>query len=369
MRYLSFFFFIALLSVFTVVHAQKVQTADSIIYRDAAQLAVYGKAHADDVPRYRRLPAAMDTVVREPLRRLGCNSAGLYVRFCTDAPDIYVRWSNTGYTMSHMTNCGVGGLDLYALIDGSWLFVGSAFDRCDADHTEHERCIVANMEPMKREYMLYLSLYDEVKTLEIGVAEDYVVEPSTLNSPRSESPVVMYGTSILQGGCASRPGMAHTNIIARRLDRTVINLGFSGNAFLDYDIARLMASVAQPSVFVLDYVPNAKVDTIALKGETFYRILRKAHPEVPIVFVEDPQFAHSVVNNKVADEIASRNRAQHELYERLLRDGERNIYYVGSEGMTEQEDFVDGTHFTDLGMTHYADHLTPILKGILSAEK
>ena len=336
---------------------------DAVKYTDASAFPVFGKAYSDEGPRYRRFPQILEGVVREPLWNLSTNSSGLYIRFRSNAPAIYAQWTNTGYHMPHMTDCGVGGLDLYAYLDGEWKFVGSGFNW--GGGKEHKRKMVANMDPAEREYMLYLSLYDEVKTLELGVPEGYTLEQPVLESPRADAPVVMYGTSILQGGCANRPGMAHTNIIGRRLDRTVINLGFSGNAFLDLEVAQLMAGVENPAAFVLDYVPNASPDKIEARGESFYRILREKHPTVPIIFVEDPLFPHSVVDKAMAEEIRSKNAAQKALFEQLTAAGEKNIYYLPARGMTQPEDFVDGVHLTDLGMVHYADHITPLLKKVL----
>lgn len=333
-----------------------------IVYTDASTLPLYGKAAPTE--GYRRLPAALEGVVRDGVWMLGRNSAGLYVRFRTDAPEIHARWSNTGYHMPHMTDCGTGGLDLYVFLDGKWQFLKSGFE-WGAIKKDHTARLIGNMQPGMREYMLYLGLYDEIKTLELGVPEGYALYEPQLKSPVSERPVVMYGTSILQGGCASRPGMAHTNILARRLDRTVINLGFSGNAHLDYEIATLMASVPDPSVFVLDYVPNAADSLIREKGEKFFRILRDAHPDVPIIFVEDPHFAHTLLDQAIAAEVSGRNAAQKALYEHLVAAGEKNLFYVPSFEMTRQEDFVDGIHFTDLGMTHYADLMEPVLREAL----
>ncbi len=337
---------------------------DGYKYMDASVFPVYGKAHQEEGPRYRRLPERLNGVVREPVWRLGTNSSGLYIRFRSDAPSLYAKWTNTAYHMPHMTDCGVGGLDLYTWVDGKWCFVGSGFE-WGAIKADHKRKLVSSMEPVEREYMLYLSLYDEVKTLEIGVPEGYTLEQPVLNSPVSDSPIVMYGTSILQGGCASRPGMAHTNILARRLNRTVINLGFSGNAFLDFEIAELMADVQNPAIYVLDYVPNAKPDRINEKGEKFYRILRDKHPETPIIFVEDPLFPHGIVDKAIAEEIRGKNEAQKALFEKLKAAGEKNIYYVPAQGMTDPEDFVDGIHFTDRGMTHYAEHIAPLMESLL----
>ena len=367
MKIKSFLFFLAFFVCCAVVSAQdaKTQPKDEIVYQDASAFPVYGKAYEDAGPRYRRFPESLHGVVRDTLWGLSCNSAGLYIRFRTNAPEIHAKWTNTGYTMPHMTLCGVGGLDLYPYLGEEWRFVGSAFDWNDTNITEHHRKVVGHMEPQMREYMLYLSLYDEVKSLELGVPQGYTIEQPVIASPRNDAPIVMYGTSILQGGCASRPGMAHTNILARRFDRTVINLGFSGNAFLDLDVARLMAKVESPAVFVLDYVPNASANRIRDNGEKFFRILRDSHPNVPVIFVEEPQFAHGVVNQSTAEEVRSRNEAQSALFQSLLSAGETNIYYVHSQNMNTSEDFVDGVHFTDLGMTHYADCLTPILKEAL----
>ena len=100
--------------------------------------------------------------------------------------------------------------------------------------------------------MLYLSLYNGISSLEIGVDEGAVIEAPSIDSPRSDRPIVMYGTSILQGGCASRPGMAFTAILGRKLDREIINLGFSGNAWLDYEIAEYITRAQNPALIVLD---------------------------------------------------------------------------------------------------------------------
>ena len=355
----------ALATGFFLLFSLVLEAQESVEYMPSTLFPVYGQAfEASDEHPYRRLPESLQEVVREPLWSLGCNSSGLYVRFRSDAPEIHARWENNGNHMPHMTDCGTGGLDLYALISDEWTYVGSGFN-WGASSPSHERRLVGNMEPVMREYMLYLSLYDEVKTLEIGVPKGYTLSKPLCESPRSDRTIVMYGTSILQGGCASRPGMAFTNILSRKFDRTVINLGFSGNAHLDYEIARLMASVPDPSVFVLDYVPNASEGQIEERGETFFRILREAHPDVPVIFVEDPHFSHSVLDQAVAAEVSGRNAAQKALYERLVAAGEKRLFYVYSFGMTQQEDFVDGVHFTDRGMTHYADLLEPFLREAL----
>lgn len=379
--------------------AQTSNPAPATVYYDAAFFPLYGKAETDNLQasaasalsvtpgvlsplpdtcktasqttRYRRLPQRLHGVSRDAVWNLGCNSAGLYIRFRTNSSCIYARWESEGpVNMNHMTMTGIRGLDLYVLEDGKWNFLGSGRPRSTADRYTQAR-IVSHMEPQMREYMLYLSLYDGIKSLALGVDETaQILLPEAL-TPSAGNPVVFYGTSILQGGCANRPGMAFTNIIARRLNRETINLGFSGNAFLDMEIAQLMASVKNPAVYVFDYVPNASPKMIKENGEAFFRVIRDAHPDVPIIFVEDPIFPHSRLDKDMHEEVTTKNIEQKALYERLKKQGEKKIYYLPAEGMIgdDYEATVDGCHFTDLGMMRYTEHMMPVLKKALKASK
>lgn len=357
--------FIAFLAVaFAMAILSGSASAQNVVYTDASVFPLYGKISEQTNERYERLPSSLEGVSREPVWYLGRHSAGLFIRFRSNSTSIHARWESTfNNTMTHMTDTGTKGLDLYALVDGEWRHVCSA----QPQGKKSERCIIANMDPVEREYMLYLSLYDGVKSLEIGVDEGSMLDLPAVNRPSREKPVVMYGTSILQGGCANRPGMAHTNIIGRRLDREVINLGFSGNALLDMEIAELMASVEDPGLYVLDYVPNASADAIDEVGEQFFRIIRDAHPEVPVVFIEDVIFPHTIFDNKILEEVTKKNVAQKRLFKKLKKSGEKRIYYISAEGMIgdDGEATVDAIHFTDLGAMRYVDHVLPVIKRAL----
>ncbi len=376
------------------------QSASSATFYDAAFFPLYGKAETDDLnasassalsitpgvlsplpdscrtasqtTRYRRLPQRLKGVSRDAVWRLGCNSAGLYIRFRSNSSAIYARWESEGpKLMNHMTMTGIRGLDLYVLEDGEWNFLGSGRPK-NATEAYTEACIIGNMEPLMREYMLYLSLYDGVKSLAIGVDGSAQILLPEAETPSAESPVVFYGTSILQGGCANRPGMAFTNIISRRIGRECINLGFSGNALLDMEIAELMAAVENPAVYVFDYVPNASAQMIQEHGEEFFRIVRDAHPDVPIIFVENPIFPHARLDREMNEKITNKNIQQRALYERLKKSGEKKLFYLPAEGMIgeDYEATVDGVHFTDVGMLRYTDHIMPLLcKAIKSSKR
>ena len=349
---------LALISVCARVSAQ------NVVYKDASAFPVYGKVADKTGMRYERLPSELQGVSRDAVWYLGRHSAGLFIRFRSNSTSIHARWESTfDNSMTHMTDTGTKGLDLYAIVDGEWRHVCSA----QPQGKKSERKIIANMDPVEREYMLYLSLYDGVSSLEIGVDEGATLDLPAVDRPSREKPVVMYGTSILQGGCANRPGMAHTNIISRRLDREVINLGFSGNALLDMEIAHLMAGVEDPGLFVLDYAPNAYAHLIDESGEAFCRVIRDAHPDVPVIFIEDVIFPHTIYDKAIREEVTKKNEAQKRLFDKLKKSGERKIYYIRAEGMIgdDGEATVDGIHFTDLGAMRYVDHVLPTIRKAL----
>ena len=339
--------------------------AQNFVYTDAAELPLYGKISEETNSRYERLPSRLEGVSRKEVWKRGRCSSGLYVRFRSDASAISVKWQSTfDAEQNHMTDTGTRGLDLYAFADGEWKAVAPVRP---TKKGPNEWTVIRNMEPVEREYMLYLSLYDGVETLEIGVNEGAYVKQPALASPSVEKPIVMYGTSILQGGCASRPGMCYTNIISRRLDRLVYNLGFSGNARLDMEIAELMASVEDPGAFVIDCVPNSTEQMINERGEAFFRVLRDAHPDVPVIFVEDPVFPRSAFDVKLAEEVVGRNVAWTNLFKKLKKSGEKKIYYVSAKDMLghDGEATSDGSHFTDLGNMRYVENIMPIFKKAL----
>lgn len=335
-----------------------------LVYHNADAFPLLGKSTERTLTRYERLPDTLQHISRPPLWELGRNSAGLAVRFRSNSMTIAARWTVRGnVSMNHMTPTGIKGLDLYCLTaDGKWIFAGSGRPQGQVNKS----VIVTNMLPADREYLLYLPLYDGVTSLEIGVDSLSMIGMPEVNLPLCSKPLVFYGSSILQGGCASRPGMAHTNILERWLNRECINLGFSGNALLDLEIAEVMAAV-DASVFILDFAPNATVQQMRERAVSFYSIIRARHPDTPILFVEDPLFTHSPFDTKIAREIKEKNEMLCSIFRELKQRGERHIYYLSSKDIIghDGEATVDGIHFTDLGFMRYAKVLHPLLERLM----
>lgn len=331
-----------------------------IVYHDASQFALLGRATNSTQTRYERLPDSLQSKVRPVLWNLGQNTAGLAVRFRTNSTTVSAQWTvRFDNVMNHMALTGIKGLDLYCLEDTVWRFAGVG----RPSGKENKATLVAHMESKMREFLLYLPLYDGITDLQIGVDSLSEILLPAINLPVREKPIVFYGTSILQGGCATRPGMAHTNILSRWLNRETINLGFSGNGLLDVEIAEIMAHI-DASVYVLDFVPNCQAARIDSLAERFYKVIRERQPYTPILFVENPVYPYSFYNKQVADDIASRNESINRIFHLLKEKGDKNIWLLKSENMIghDGEATVDGEHFTDLGFMRYAEFLYPILQ-------
>lgn len=352
----------AIILCFSFAYAEAGQP-DTLTYVNASALELIGKGFSDTESLYDRLPASLKDKTRPPVWSLSKNSSGLAIRFRTGSRVIAAKWELTGdVVMNHFAPTGIKGVDLYCLEKGKWQFVNSGRPggkACSA-------VIVHHLEGKEKEYMLYLPLYDGVSNVEIGVEPKASVARPAVDSPRKAKPVVVYGTSITQGGCASRVGMSYTNQLSRMLDRQFINLGFSGNGQLDLEVAEAMATI-DASCFVIDCLPNVNPAQMKEKYLRFFEIIRGKNPEAPILLVENLHYTHGTFNPKVSALIAEKNALLTGYYKDLKKKGDRNIFYLRADGLIgdDLEGTVDGVHLTDLGFKRLAENMYPVLKKIV----
>lgn len=356
--------------------ATKSHTIDSLRSVNALDLRVINKGWTDTSGPYQRLPAFMQDSVRPNLWERSQCSSGIGVRFATNSTTIGVRYTLKWNThMVHMADTGLKGTDLY-IYDGSadfpgdsgWRHVNTNRPHSSEGSATNEAIYVENMDTTMKEFLINLPLYDGVERLEVLVDSGAVVTTgdSALIDPRLK--IVAYGTSILQGGCASRPGMASTNILSRRLNCEVVNIGISGEGKMDFPMARLLATVDDADMFLIDPVPNCtemQCDTLTYD---FIKILRSLRPDIPIVMLEGPMYPYSRYNSFYGNYLPRKNAAFRRNYERLKAENPANLYYVDSVNLDGVEDdgTVDGIHLTDLGFKYYADKLYPVLKPLLT---
>ena len=339
-------------------------------YTDARALTIIGKGWAETSGDYQRMPAYMQDSCRDNQWWLYCHSAGVAIRFATNSTRIAGQWNLiNNFHMQHMAMTGIKGVDLYRLNGkGKWEYVNTARPQeknLVADSVQ-SKMFVERMDGEWHEYMFYLPLYDGINWFEVGVDSTAQISKPRVDLPRKPR-IVFYGTSIMQGGCASRPGMVATSIIERDLNRECINLGTSGEGKMDLPIARVMATIDDVACYVIDPVPNCTAGMCDTLTYDFISTLHTLRPEVPIVMVEGIRYPYCSQDTFYARYLVEKNMHWRRNYKQLKKDGVRNLYYVTWDGLTgrDEEGTVDGIHLTDLGFRAYADMLEPLLKKII----
>ena len=335
---------------------------DAIDWYDLKELGVEGKGWSDTKKYFDRLPSKAEGIVRKPVWEYSRDSAGMCFRFISNSPNIYVRYKlyREELSLSHMPATGVSGLDLYAQ-DGQGIDRWVGVVRPEGQSVD--ATIARGLSPGSRRYTLYLPLRNGIEALEVGVLKEKAFQAV---SPRKEKPIVFYGTSIIHGACASRPGMAFPAILGRRLNRPTINLGFAGNGRMEIEVASLLAEL-DPCVYVIDCLPNMNEKVVAERTVPLVKKLRESRSETPILLVEDRSFTNTRFFSQKRTHHEKSRTALKNAFRTLQNSGVSNIFYLDGDALLGQdgEAATDGSHPSDLGMVRYADAYEPVLRTIL----
>ncbi|WP_266202451.1 SGNH/GDSL hydrolase family protein [Pontibacter kalidii] len=337
--------------------------AQSTVYTSATELTLVGKImptpqvyHRVDTAAYPGMPKAVN--------RLLTNSAGLAIAFKTNSTSISAKWCTGPRTaLSNMTAIAYEGLDLYIKKDGRWQFAGVG--RPDGDCTEYT--LVRNMAEGEKECLLYLPLYDEATNLEIGVAEGASIQP--LPDP-FEKRILMYGSSILQGASASRPGMAYPARLSRDTGLNFLNLGLSGSAKMEKAVADMITTV-EADAFVLDCVPNSSPEEIRERTAYLVNTIRQHHPKAPILVIPSTVRENGAFDQVIGNRVKAQNKQIEEEVNKLLRSGVKDLYLLSYKKQLgdDHEGTVDGSHPNDLGFDRMLLQLKPQIVSILKKYK
>jgi lysophospholipase L1-like esterase len=333
-----------------------------------------GKAwqSADSANYYNRLPAAAEKEVRKEVWNLAKQTAGEYLDFNTTAQKIVIKYQISGSkSLDNMPTLGVSGVDLYVQdIQNKWHWIKAAYSYRDTVTYSYENFDRA----LKiKKFRLYLPLYNSPKWLKIGVAAnaDFKVEEAN-----EKLPLIFYGTSIMQGASASRPGMAWLNILGRKLDQPVINLGFSGNGRLEAPLIDLM-NETDAKLFVLDCQPNLTdkkvypAEEIEKRITSSIQILKAKHPKIPILLVEHSSGLPRVnLDTALTGRYIWTSQILNNTYQKLQKSGIKNLYILTAKeiGFTD-DSTIDGTHPNDFGMMQYANAYEKIIRKILATKR
>jgi GDSL-like Lipase/Acylhydrolase family/N-terminus of Esterase_SGNH_hydro-type len=324
---------------------------------DVAGLPWFQENHGE----FWRLPARSQDTFPKEVWNLALDPTGGRIRFRTDSSTVALRleWPHPP-GMRNMHSFGQSGVDLYVR-NTYW---GTAVpDKDAAVGKVYEHVYFRDQPRVMREITIYLALYSPVKVLEIGLDKDAALELAT---PFAVAlPVVFYGTSITQGGCASRPGMSYQAILGRRLNLNHINLGFSGNGKGEAGVARAVAGI-DAAAFVLDFAQNNDgVDSLAQVYDPFIGILRERHPDTPIVSITPIYAASEATGSQRNEQMRALIR---KVVSRRIALGDTHLQLVeGTDllGPSRVDGLVDGTHPNDLGFQWMAEGLAERLRKVL----
>ena len=331
---------------------------EGIVYTDAAQLGILGKIHKLTPNPYHRV----DTVAYKGFdtaenRQVRC-SAGLCVAFTSNAGRIWIR-AAYGYRNYGNNTMGIAlrGYDLYVKRDGKWLWAASGCPNLKSEDTPFE--LIGNMDGSEKEFLLYLPIYSELRKLEIGIDEGASVKAS--GNPFRHR-VGVFGSSFTQGISTTRAGMSWPSQLGRFTGFEMLNLGCSGHCMMQQYFADVLCD-AEVDAFIFDTFSNPSAELISERLFPFIEKIRKAHPGVPMIFMQTIYRERRNFNCKVDSFERKKMETASALMEEACRKY-KDVYFIKANATSEDhETSVDGIHPTDEGYTLWADSIkNPILE-------
>jgi hypothetical protein len=333
--------------LFAVITSFCATAQTKTVYYDMQGFTLLGRPMPNQTV-YQRFPDTIKNLLRKPVWDLSKNPTGFAVYFETNAKQISAKWkTGSSVVFQHVAGTLVKGLDLYGLDNGSWYFAGVGKPNAPV---YQESNLVKDMDGTMRQYLLYLPDYETCDSLFIGIEEGASIHKPQQNYFEGQKPLVVYGTSIVQGASAMRPGMTYPAQLERRLKRETINLGFSGNGQLDSMLAVIMSGI-DASMYVIDCGPNLTPAMAQEKTVPFLRQLHALKPGVPILLVENIMYPTAKFNLVTRQKINEVNQIFKNAYALLKKEGMHNLHYLETTNLIGEdgEATVDGAHMTDLG--------------------
>ena len=328
---------------------------------DCKDVYINGKAFPDTENNFSR--------VREKELKLLCsvdgayaratNPAGLHVDFKTNSNNIRVKWSLDQLRIEGYTNINTqGGLDLYMWDKNYWKFLGNAspfYPNLDNELQIVDENYFTLYKDKEHIYSLNLPTHENVIALEIGIDEGATFEVIK----NEEKPILIYGTSITHGACASRPGLNWPAQVRYRTGENVVNWGFGGSGRLE-KVATDILCQTDPKIMVLEPFANMPTEFAKERLTYFYTKFREGHPTTPIVFIEQQPIIHITTTQK---EPIEKNVIMRELFKEWSKT-DKNIYKIKSEDTYSDQDTSDTIHPNDIGMSVMADNFIKVYKRI-----
>ena len=322
-------------------------------YHSAEELSVHGVMLIDGL--YRRMKYEDAIAVSEKVALISQNPAGGRIRFITDSPyiAIYVKY-DSAFFIPNYSFTATAGFDLYS----KNRYIG-AYIPPHGTKDIFESIIDLDDDLQGQEYTINFPICSSIKEIYIGVKDGSILKKAT--DYTIKKPVIFYGSSTTQGGCASRPGNIYENIVSREFDCDFLNLGFGGNALGEEAMARYIANF-EMSAFVYDYDYNAPTpEHLEKTHDKMFKIIREANPNLPIIMMTAPKY---YLNSDDEKRVAIIEKT----YQNAVNSGDKNVRLIYGKDMlasVKDEALADNIHPGDAGFKNIATFVIKALKEFL----
>jgi hypothetical protein len=352
-------YFLILLYCLTCIKASA-QKTDGLSFTNANQFTLVGKSKVTP-NRYDRIDTNKYKGLPPRVAHLLTNAAGLAISFKTNSTIIAAKWCvSKSRALPNMIPTAQKGVDLYIKNGTSWQFagIGRVSGVCN------DEVLISRMDNTEKECLLYLPLYDMVDKVEIGIEKQASISS---NKDPFNKRVLIYGSSIVQGTGASRPGMAYPARLSRVTGINFINLGLSGSAKMEPEVANMVATI-DAEAYILDCVPNTNPKLITERTANLINTIRNKHSDAPIIVLQSLVRETGYWDKVLGSQVKQQNlNVQTEVLS-LLQKGIKNLYFITSENMigADHEGTIDGTHPNDLGYDRMISRIQPQIMDILN---
>ena len=334
-------------------------SAQELKWVNAVDLGIHGYTKKTDKSPYYRFDHTPYEWNNKTIVSHAKKCTGLYVAFKTNSTQISATWENTPSRMGdNMTGIVQKGLDLYIKENGEWRFAGVGRVSTTPEKSKRTKSIVKNMVEGDKEFLLYLPIWCEMLSLEIGVDSNATIEG--LPSPFRHK-VIVHGSSITHGASASRPGLTYSALLSRNLGIDFVNFGFSGECKMQPQFLEFLKT-CECDAFLFDAFSNPNAKEIGERLTNFVEELVKAHPGKPLIFLQSPIL--ETYNTAKYERLSTRVELSRKMMKELSKK-HKDVYYLEVENSTGKNGLIDGSHPTDLGFHRFVEAYQPKIAKIL----
>ena len=357
---------IRIMLLLVVVSYSLQSIGQEIKYYDANNFTLVGSAFDLNEGGFMRVDSLDYPNLLPVIKSLYAHSAGLAVTFKTNSSKIALKWQTSDRNLStNMSAIVQKGLDLYIKRDGKWIYAGVAKPKItEPPYQNHSYTVINHMDSSMKECLLYLPLYDELHNLEIGIDENTRIE--SLDAP-FRNKIIVYGSSIVHGASASRSGMAYPATLSRRTGLNFVNMGISGRARLEIEVAEMLVDT-KADAFILDCFPNPSPEQIRSRTIPFINYIRERCPQTPIIVIQTIVRESTNFNLKISKYEQDKRTEARIALTKLMDAGDPNLYFIDEKDFIgdDHDGTADGVHPSDLGFDRMLEIIEPRVISILN---